>query len=133
MSQELNSSFKIILMRHSESAHNVKKCLHKSEHKDPNTSYKLSPQYMKTKFSKQLIDPEEIDARFLDDGLRLIDMTQIGLIITSPLNRCLATVKYILANCGKINEQNQQQPKVIVEPLLTSRISTAWSTGVELR
>lgn len=58
----------------------------------------------------------------VEEAKKFLDLKKIGLIICSPMRRCLET-------CAELLKNHEGNVKVIVEPLLSSRINSAWSIG----
>lgn len=109
-------------MRHGEADHNLAKRALKK---------KLNMKKIKTTPEYQLI---KFHPRFREDRLtqtgkaqaiqaaKTIDWDNISVVLVSPLLRCLETCQIMLSKV-------EANIEVIVEPLLASRLTNAWSLG----
>lgn len=113
----LQMDFDFVLMRHAYSRHNHEKDQWKERF--GGKSYKTLTEYRISKFTPELIDSPWIN--FPNELLNPIEISKLALVICSPLKRCLET-------CRRMMGEENNLP-VIVEPLLASRLSAAWSIG----
>ena len=114
----MNYSF--LLMRHAYSRHNQEKDYWKGRYNDK--SYKQLPEYRMSKFCSSLVDSPQVNIeQCLQVRQSYIDFDKVAMVICSPLKRCLETCKHII--------EGQKDLPVIVEPMLCSRLSAAWSIG----
>lgn len=75
------------------------------------------------------LDPSLRDELITEQGAldaeeagRNIDWQDVGLILVSPMRRCLET-------CRKMIAQSNRKIDVFVEPLLKGRLSSVWGYG----
>lgn len=118
-------NYSLYLMRHAPSEHNRAKEEWKKAHPD-SPNYKDAPDYQTLKHSADLIDPSVVDSSCIDRAKKVLDAANITLILCSPMRRCLQT-------CAQLLESSKWQARLIVEPLLSSRLNSAWSIGSSIR
>jgi len=114
---------KVILIRHAESAYNAI-AANVNKHMEGKDEEEKRQEIAKVKFREDVIDCSisEKGEEQTKKAAELVKDVNIGLVISSPLRRCLQTTHRIFAN-------HPNKPKVQVAPLLKEVMSSSCDLG----